>query len=276
MTSKVLRARRAGAALASICGFLALCPSVVGAVALQLDAMTGPELQARIAAGATTVLVPIGGTEQNGPHMALGKHNLRVQRLAERIAERLGQAVVAPLVAYVPEGSIDPPSGHMRFSGTISIPVAAFESVLEGAARSLCQHGLHDVVLLGDHGGYRDSLARVAARVGSAGRCRVHALPEYYRLSSADHARWLSERGHASAEIGRHAGLADTSLMMAIDRSMVRADALAGASGAPGVDGDPRQASAVLGEAAVERIVEGSVVALRAALARGRPRQRTP
>jgi hypothetical protein len=39
---------------------------------------------------------------------------------------------VAPVIAYVPEGSIDPPTGHMRGAGTISIPAGAFEQTLEG------------------------------------------------------------------------------------------------------------------------------------------------
>ena len=47
--------------------------------------------------------------------MALGKHNRRVKLLSERIAVSLGNALVAPVIAYVPEGSLDPPSGHMRF-----------------------------------------------------------------------------------------------------------------------------------------------------------------
>ncbi len=247
------------------------------AAPLQLDAMTSPELAARIAAGTTTALLPIGATEQNGPHMVLGKHNVRAQRLAERIAERLGNAVVAPLLAYAPEGDVDPPSGHMRYAGTISIPVAAFEALLEGAARSLCRHGLHDVVLLGDHGGYQASLARVAARLGArrAARpastsqrpCRVHALATYYELATVDHARWLRERGYTESEIGRHAGLADTSLAWAIDPGLVRQAALASAASVPGVSGDPSRASAALGQSAVERIVEGSVAALRVLLA---------
>ncbi len=239
--------------------------------------MTSPELGASIAAGTKTVLLPIGATEQNGSHMALGKHNVRVLRLAERIARRLGATVVAPVLAYAPDGEVEPPSGHMRHVGTISIPVVAFESLLEGAARSLCRHGLRDVVLLGDHGGYQRSLERVAARFdatraakarATTGTCRVHALREYYQLATLDHARWLRERGHSDAEIGQHAGLADTSLTMAIDPTLVRTAALAHAAGAPGVDGDPRKASAALGEAAVQRIVEGSVAALRSALAR--------
>ena len=68
--------------------------------------------------------------------MALGKHNVRVRALAEQIARELGNALVAPVIAYVPEGSVDPPTAHMRFPGTITVPDATFEQVLESAARS--------------------------------------------------------------------------------------------------------------------------------------------
>ncbi|HZV92841.1 MAG TPA: creatininase family protein, partial [Caldimonas sp.] len=114
--------------------------------------MTWTEVRDAIAAGRTTVIVPVGGTEQSGPHIALGKHNVRARLLAGRIARALGNALVAPVVAYVPEGSIDPPSGHMRFPGTISVSDAAFRGVLEGAARSLRRAGFRDIVLIGDHG----------------------------------------------------------------------------------------------------------------------------
>src|SRR5206468_547242 len=96
---------------------------------------------------------------------ALGKHNVRARVLAGRIAQQLGNAVVAPTVAYVPEGSITPPAGHMRFPGTISIPEGAFEALLEGSARSFCQHGLRQVFFLQDHGGYRKSVDQVVARL---------------------------------------------------------------------------------------------------------------
>src|SRR5437763_87254 len=157
----------------------ALSIAAAHAAPVEIEQMTSPELKARIGAGATTVLVPIGGTEQNGPHMALGKHNVRARLLADEIARRLGNAVVAPVVAYVPEGPIAPPAGHMRFTGTISIPEATFESLLEATARSLKQHGFRDVVFLGDHGGYQKSEERVAARLDREWKnepaCRVHA-----------------------------------------------------------------------------------------------------
>src|SRR5581483_11290684 len=90
------------------------------AKSLFIEDLTSTELAARIRGGATTILVPIGGTEQNGAHMTLGKHNARARALAQRIATALGNALVAPVIAYVPEGRVDPPSGHMRYPGTIT------------------------------------------------------------------------------------------------------------------------------------------------------------
>jgi creatinine amidohydrolase len=225
---------------------------------VQLEALTWPELRDRVAAGTTIVLLPIGGTEQNGVHMALGKHNQRVRLLAERIAQRLGNALVAPVLAYVPEGTIEPPSQHMRWPGTITVPDGAFEAVLESSARSLQRAGLRHVVLLGDHGGYRRSLERVAARVPN-----VLVPPEYYRASSADFAQALRARGFSDAQIGRHAGLADTTLMLALDPSLVRGERL-GASRGQGADGDAAQADAALGYDAVEHVVAVTTAAIRA------------
>src|SRR5215467_5988453 len=91
-----------------------------------IERMTWPEVRAAIDSGKTTIIVPTGGTEQNGPHMALGKHNVRVASNADAIARRLGNALVAPVVVFTPEGNIDPPQGHMRFPGTISMPPAVF------------------------------------------------------------------------------------------------------------------------------------------------------
>jgi creatinine amidohydrolase len=236
---------------------------------VQIDDMTWTELKSRIAGGATIVLVPIGGTEQNGPHMVLGKHNVRARVLSEEIARRLGNAVVAPVMSYVPEGAITPPAAHMRFTGTISIPDATFESLLEATARSFKQHGFRDVVFLGDHGGYQKSEERVAARLNrewkSDPACRVHALLDYYRITQTAYVAALKQKGFSSAEIGTHAGLADTALAMAVDKSLVRADALAPDAKLgerDGVYGDPHRATAELGQLGVHQIVDTSVAAI--------------
>jgi creatinine amidohydrolase/Fe(II)-dependent formamide hydrolase-like protein len=252
---------------------LASCATLAhSAGSVFLEELTSTELQSQVRAGKTTVLVPIGGTEQNGPHMVLGKHNVRVKALCERIATALGNTLVAPVLAYVPEGSIDPPTSHMRFAGTLTIPQATFESILESTARSLRASGFRDIVFVGDHGGYRRSLQAVAARLGREWKntpARVHALPEYYWALETEYAAALKARGHADAAIGTHAGLADTSLALAVDPALVRTGELAAGhnlDAAHGVYGDPRGASAELGRIGVDLIVQRSVDAIRRAV----------
>lgn len=270
--------RPAANSLALAAGFLALwlavaAPARADAGSVLLEQVTSHELRQRIGAGATTVLLPVGGTEQNGAHMVLGKHNVRVRSLAERIAQALGQTLVAPVLAYVPEGRIDPPSAHMRYAGTISIPEAAFEAVLEAAVRSLRRHGFCHVIMLGDHGGYQRNQQRVAERLNRASAatpaCRVVALDEYYRAAQVDFAALLVARGFDTAEIGQHAGLADTALALAIEPALVRVD-LMRLGTSEGVSGDPRRATAELGRLGVEHIVAVSVAAIRAQTS-GRP-----
>jgi creatinine amidohydrolase/Fe(II)-dependent formamide hydrolase-like protein len=264
-----LRLLRALARALTVGGLLAQAGAALAAATVQIEELTWPELRERVGAGARTVLLPIGGTEQNGPHMALGKHNVRVRLLAARIAQQLGNALVAPVLAYVPEGAVSPPTQHMRWPGTITMPEPAFEALLAAAAESFRHGGFCQVVLLGDHGGYRASLDRVAAKLNKAwaadSACRVSALPEYYRASSQGHAQLLGKGGHGAAEIGIHAGLADTSLMLALDPSLVRSDLLGQAPQAgSGVTGNPARASAELGRPAVDLIIEASVAAIRA------------
>ena len=232
-----------------------------------IEELTWTELREQIRSGKTTILVPIGGTEQNGPHMALGKHNLRARLLAERIATVLGNALVAPVIAYVPEGSVNPPTAHMRFPGTITVPEETFRKVLEYAARSFKLHGFRDIVFLGDHGGYQADEAAVADRLDrewATSPVRVHAVEEYYRASQTQFAQALKQRGYDEAEIGVHAGLADTSLTLALDARAVRSEKLRSVHGASeGVQGNPAKASAELGQLGVDVIVKRTVDAIR-------------
>jgi creatinine amidohydrolase len=239
-----------------------------------LEELTWTELRDLIRSGRTTVIVPIGGTEQNGPHMTLGKHNVRVKVLSETIARALGNAVVAPVVAYVPEGGLEPPTAHMRFPGTITLPQETFRKLLEYAARSFKASGFRDIVFLGDHGGYQSDEKAVADRLNrewSTTSVRVHAIEEYYQAAQTAFVQALKSRGYRDEEIGTHAGLADTSLMLAVDPRMVRTDRLrpeAKIGSGEGVSGDPRRASAELGQLGVDAIVAQTVAAIRKTVTR--------
>jgi creatinine amidohydrolase len=235
------------------------------AATLQLDSLTWIEVRDALRGGSTTIIIPMGGTEQNGPHMVLGKHNVRAGKLAERIAGQLGHTLVAPVVAYVPEAA-----GHMRFPGTISVPGDAFTGIVAGAARSLRQHGFKDIVLLGDSGDYQPLLRQLAERLNrewAGSGARVHYIAAYYQAATTDYAQLLRGEGFTPAQIGPHAGLADTSLMLAVDASLVHTERLGEASPQTGVTGDPSRASAALGQKGVDLIVEKTVAAIRQSLA---------
>ena len=239
---------------------------------LFLEGLTSPELAAAIRSGKTTILVPIGGTEQNGPHMVLGKHNVRAKVLAGMIAQELGNALVAPVIAYVPEGGVNPPTGHMRYPGTITVPSDAYRKVLDSAARSFRLAGFRDIVFLGDHGENQKDNEIVARQLNhewAGSPVRAHAIVEYYRAATDGFDKSLKQRGYSDAEIGRHAGLADTALALAVDPALVRpGEQQSTRSAPPGVSGDPRRATAELGKLGIDMIVTQSAAAVRAAVAR--------
>lgn len=256
--------------ITAFCSFAGAAPTSV-----YLEELTTTEVRDALRAQRTTIIIPVGGTEQNGPHMALGKHNARARVLAGRIATELGNALVAPVLAYVPEGRIAAPTEHMRYAGTISIPEETFKSLLDAAARSFAQHGFRDVVLIGDSGNYQTQLAAVAARLNRdwAGTgTRAHFIADYYRAAQAPYVKALRARGLSEAQIGTHAGAADTSLLLAVDASLVRSSDQMPREGAAaaGVTGDPRAASAELGKLGVDLIVAQSVAAVRSAVAAAR------
>ena len=243
-----------------------------------IEDLTWTELRDLIAAGKTTVIVPVGGVEQSGPYMALGKHDVRAKALSEQIANGLDDALVAPVVAYVPEGTVNPPVAHMRFPGTLTVPSDVFRRTLESIGLSLAHAGFRDVVLIGDHGGYQTDLKATADRLNrdfakgpAKGPAKAHYVAQYYAVTQSTYVQSLKARGFTDAQIGTHAGLADTSLMLAVDPKLVRIEGLyarAKPSPADGVYGDPRRASAGLGQLGVNAIVRQTVDAIRAAVRR--------
>ena len=84
-----------------------------------IEDLTWYEIRDAMAAGKTAAILYAGGTEQNGPHMSLAKHNLIARHVAGQIAERLGNALVYPVMPFSPAGDATEKTGHMRFPGTV-------------------------------------------------------------------------------------------------------------------------------------------------------------
>lgn len=225
-----------------------------------LEAMTWTEIRDAIAAGKKVAIIPTGGTEQNGPHMILGKHNYIVTFAAGVIANRLGNALVAPTIQYVPEGDYTRP----RFGekpGVISLPAAGYEKLLDAAVRSLKAHGFTDILLIGDSGGNQSGLTKVADALNAewAGSgVRVYALVDYYQKGRVAIRDYLQKTyGWDAATVGSHAGTSDTSQLLYIFGDGVRMDKRLPNGGGPdsGVTGDPTKATAEIGKIAIEQKV---------------------
>lgn len=232
---------------------------------VEMKELTWVEVRSALQAGYTTVIVPTGGIEQNGPHMILGKHDTIVAEAARRIAKDLGHTLVAPVVSYVPEGAYDPPTGHMRFPGTLGVPEPVFAGVLEGIARSLKVSGFKLVCFIGDHGQSQPVQAEVAKRLSAEWAkdgVRVAAIGAYYD-DEAQVARLIAQ-GRTRAEVGQHASIIDTSELMSVEPRGVDLSRYRAALEDTGVSGDPTTASAELGASLLAMRIAAAASEIRA------------
>jgi creatinine amidohydrolase len=225
-----------------------------------IDELTWEETRDAIKAGKTTVIVPTGGTEKNGYHMVTGKHNYVVTYTANQMARRLGKALVAPTIQYVPEGDPD-----TSVPGEISLPSPAYDMLLDAAARSLRVHGFRDILFIGDSGGNQAGIASVASKLNEewkGGDVKVFALTDYYNASRLHYRAWLQAAfGYDEETSGSHAGITDTSQMLFVRPSGIRKDRMLPWGGPldSGVSGDPAKATADIGKMGVEFKVNAGI-----------------
>jgi creatinine amidohydrolase/Fe(II)-dependent formamide hydrolase-like protein len=188
-----------------------------------LEEMTWMEVRDAMRTGTDTVIVATGGMEQNGPYLAAGKHNYVLKATTEAIARKLGKTLVAPIVAFVPEGDIDPPTEHMRYPTTISLTEDTYRRLLTEICASLRAHGFARIVLIGDSGGNQQGMKAVAESLNAQwtdGKTRVHFIPEYYNYPAVT--RWLEQQGIKQVPEGIHDDFAITATMMTVDPETVR------------------------------------------------------
>lgn len=232
-----------------------------------IEDLTWMEIRDAIKAGKDTVIVATGGIEQNGPYLVTGKHNVVLRATTEAIARRLGNTLVAPIVAFVPEGDIDPPSLHMKYPGTISLTEETYAALLTDICASLAKHGFKHVVLIGDSGGNQTGMKNVAARLNAkwqSSGSRAHFIPEYYDYGGVT--KWLEGEGIKQTPEGLHDDFAITAMMLSVDPASVRATQrmAAGNFRINGVDLAPVEKTVALGKRIIDYRADLTVKAIRA------------
>lgn len=236
---------------------------------LWLEEMTWMEVRDAMRGGKTTAIVATGGVEQNGPYLVTGKHNIILRATAEAIALELGNALIAPIVPFVPEGDFDPPTGHMRYPGTVGVRQETFRALLTDIAMSLKANGFREVVLIGDSGGNQDGMEAVARTLGESWEgsgTRVHFIPEYY-----DNPRWnewLEGQGITEVSQGLHDDFRHASIMALVDPEFIRTDQrrARGLFSINGVDLDPLDRTLTLAEELVAFQARVTADAIRVAI----------
>jgi creatinine amidohydrolase/Fe(II)-dependent formamide hydrolase-like protein/sterol desaturase/sphingolipid hydroxylase (fatty acid hydroxylase superfamily) len=233
---------------------------------LFVEDLTWPEVRNAIAQGKTTAIYYCGSTEQNGPHMAIGKHNFVARYVARRIAESLGNALVYPIMPFAPTGDIAGRTGHMRFPGSVSVSEETFSAVAQSVAESAIAAGFREILLMGDHGGGQAALEQVAARLNRkwAGKgVKVRYIGELYFKTQR---QVRNELVRMDKVPGTHAAIADTSELMSLDGAgrWIRQDKLARGDADNGIEGDSRDASAALGRRFLDMKVANALAQIRA------------
>lgn len=143
-----------------------------------IEELTMMEVRDALAEGKTTALILTGGIEENGPYLTTGKHNHVLRVMGESIARRLGDALIAPIVALEPGNP-----ANSRSPGTVVLSRGTYEAMLTDMATSLRSQGFQNIILIGDSGGNQRSMATVADALSTAWRGDsggIYHIPEYY------------------------------------------------------------------------------------------------
>lgn len=243
-----------------------------------LEEMTWPEVEESLAAGRRTAVVAVGAVEQHGPHLPLLVDAARGDRLALEVARRLEGAVVAPTIR------VGCSEHHMSFPGTLTVRRTTLEAICLDYAVSLARHGYTRVVFVPSHGGNFEPLAAMLSdlRAAVAPECTVDAYTDLVGFMSLWEDAVREVAPELVGRVGGHADLAETSEMLVIRPELVRLDraerghvqrfdaSLAErifgegfrAVTPNGVLGDPRGATAEIGEACLRHAAAGIASAL--------------
>jgi creatinine amidohydrolase/Fe(II)-dependent formamide hydrolase-like protein len=244
--------------LTAVLTVLVTSPAFAQTRSVFIEDLTSYEIRDAMAAGKSSAIIFAGGLEQNGPHMALIKHNVIARYVAGQIAERMGNALVYPIMPFSPAGDPVAKTGHMRFPGTVSVSSEVFLGVMRQTAQSAAAAGFKNIFLMGDHGGGQSELRVAAESVDADWRARgvrVYYVSDVNTKAGQQINAYLKEK---KIDGGGHAAVAETSQVMFLDqgKKLIHSDqfkvSAAGPETTTGVGGNPSAATADMGRQFLE------------------------
>jgi creatinine amidohydrolase len=180
---------------------------------LHFDELTREELRAL--APEALVVLPVGATEQHGPHLPTGTDRFAVEQIALAAAAEAAAHIPVVVAPTLPFGSSH---HHLPFGGTLSLSTETYYRALTELAESLVGSGFRRIFILNGHGGNSELIQLVARDV--ALRHPAHlAAAAYWAIA------WealIAAQAHARAGVPGHAGTFETALMMALRPELVR------------------------------------------------------
>jgi creatinine amidohydrolase/Fe(II)-dependent formamide hydrolase-like protein len=202
--------------------------------------------------------------------MAIGQHNVVARYVGGRIAERLGDALVFPILPFARTGDPISKTGHMRFPGSVSLSSEVFLGAVRQIAVSAIAAGFKEIYVMGDHGGGQNELKLAAEGLDSEWNNKgvlVRYVPDLYFKSREQVRTYLTDR---QIVWGSHADAWDTSELMFldVDRKWIRHDKLMVSrpsdQATTGVDGDPTKATPEMGKVFIDLKIDTAVAQIRA------------
>lgn len=236
-----------------------------------IEEMTWMDVRDAMKAGKTTMIISTGGIEPNGPWLALGKHNYVLRANCDAIARKLGDALCAPIVPFVPEGSHEPPGSHMRTMGTISMREETFQALLTDIVVSMKVHGFKNIMMIGDSGGNGRGMGAVATKLNTEwnGNPVVAHIPEHYAYNTVGALlRELGVTKDGMPSDGLHDDPGITMNMMVTDPNSVRWEqrVKAGKATINGVSIADKAKALEIGKKIVEMRATNTVAAIKKAI----------
>ena len=212
-----------------------------------MEKMTWPEIKQAMETGKYTAILVAASIEQHGPHLPTATDTIIGYALADAVARKLGNALVAPVIRPALSRH------HIDFAGTITLRLPTFVKVLEEYCFSLKAHGFKRIVLFVSHGGNTDALKAFTPSIAKKVGPEIQLLFVYCLKKNINAMQeQLTQKGITPGKAGVHSGFSETSIMLMLRPELVNMD-----KAAPGLTDEAFYQPENIGKSQISSFIHG-------------------